>query len=101
MNSVEVLHNAARDYCLKRAAQWANGHVGGWVPRHGVLVAILHEVEGFVHGDFDSLAECREFLMAAGETAKDAYEASCDETEAAAINDERTRYIEFVKSARV
>src|SRR5947209_2987744 len=120
MTRVELLHNAARQYCIGRKAEWSQRYAqltaeerigaaapgGGWTytdeahdtfPRVSVLSAILNEVERFVPTDFRSEEESRALLILAGETA-----GSVDRTataiKASAVQEERGRFIEFVQT---
>ena len=124
MSPIEVLHNAARDHCHKRATLWMTQYSrliaenrdrvalpnGGRTrtpeaidtySRYRFLTAILHEIERFIPGDFHSLEECREFLGRAAETAQNSVIDPDDAPEAAAISDEHNVFTKFITTLRL
>jgi hypothetical protein len=124
MNPIEVLHNAARHCCTEQSAHWhreyaqlaaagrerttirsGNGEYTkeayGIFPRYQVLAAILGEVERFVPADFRSLEESRSLLALAGETAESQFTKYQNPVAVQAVQDERRRFVEFIRSADV
>ena len=111
---IHLLHNAARRYCVERAdhvrqhyaelASAESSRAGAGYsdaayavfPRYQVLDAILTEVESFTPADFQSLEEAREFLLAAAETAQDVFTKHVHPIAAAAMNDERKQFRQFI-----
>jgi hypothetical protein len=123
MEIVEALHNAARQYCIERAAFWrerysqlhaAGSHTisiegGKWTytpeaydvfPRYQTLAAIQTEIERFRPADFSSLDEARSLMSLAGETAQDLFTDYKDPTAKAADLQERRLFSEFVTTVQ-
>ena len=119
MDPIAGLHNAARHCCIARIAHWrktysklaeaqsdlATIEAGeseythealDTFPRHNLLEAILSDVERFIPGDFSSLNEALELLVAAGETAENRATVPFRPIADAAIADERRRFVEYI-----
>jgi len=84
MNGVEVLHTAARRYCMDRAALWVRRYTERSIgsdhpeardiyPRYNVLTAILVDDESVTPDAFDVIEDLRIFLTAVGQTASDMF----------------------------
>lgn len=122
MDPIAVLHNAARHYCMEQSARWRHEYAelaaagrerttirsGSWeytkeaygiFPRYQVLAAILGEVERFVPADFSSVDESRSLLALAGETAESQFTTYQNPVAVQAVQDERRRFVEFIRSA--
>jgi hypothetical protein len=122
MDAIQMLHNAARHYCIEQAARWhrqyaelttsgrqrMSSRAGAWdytaeaynvFPRYNVLDAIRRDVERFVPGDFGSVDELKSTLLAAGETAIVPGPALDRPVATRAADDERRRFAEFVRAA--
>jgi len=120
MDPIQVLHNAARHYCMEQSARWhrqyadlaaARGErtavrAGSWsftdaaydiFPRYQVLNAIQSDVERFVPGDFQSADEMRWLLIAAAETAQNVFTKFENPVAVRAADDERRRFAEFIR----
>ncbi|MGD0091760.1 MAG: hypothetical protein ABSE73_17735 [Planctomycetota bacterium] len=125
MDPVALLHNAVRSFCIDGIAKWrarcadlcnagliqvAKSH-DGWqgatddafrvFPRHIVLNAILHEVEGFAATDFHSLDEARTYLCLAGDTAEDDFSRFENKIAREAIAEERSAFRQFVATVSI
>jgi hypothetical protein len=119
MDTIHLLHNAARHYCIEQSARWTRRYMelntagrglikasnGGRIytdeaydtfPRYKVLDAIRADVERFVPGDFQSLEELRETLRIAGLTAIGDLTEPDNGIEANAVEEERNRFVAFV-----
>jgi hypothetical protein len=119
METVEALHNAARQYCMDRIALWreqyARLHAAGlntisteadkWTytpeaynifPRYQTLEAIQTEIERFRPHEFSSLGEARSLLGLAGETAQNLFTDYVDSIAKAADLEERQLFSKFV-----
>ena len=124
MTPTNVLHNAARRYCIdEHAERWdryqqlvaAHGErlttrSGSWeysdaafdlFPRYQVLEAIRTEVERLVPAEFESVEALRFMLEAAGETANDQFTKFEHPVARRAADDERRRFVEFVRTADI
>jgi hypothetical protein len=122
MDAIQVLHNAARHYCMDQTARWhrqyaeltasgrqrTSSRAGAWdytaeaynvFPRYNVLDAIRRDVERFVPGDFGSVDELKSTLLAAGETAIVPGPPFDGPVATRAADDERRRFAEFVRTA--
>jgi hypothetical protein len=125
MSVVEALHASARRYCTDRAAMWSTRYADlqaheakerrrrgipepttytyssealATFPRYNVLDAIQAAVEAFTPADFASLAEARELLAAAGESAESVMTRPPQgEIERQAMDEERTLFLEYVR----
>jgi hypothetical protein len=88
VSPIEALHTAARRYCENRAA----------LAPSAVLDAIRWEVEAFTPADFSSLAEAREVLVSAGETAESVLtRPPLDESVRNSMDVERALFAEYVR----
>lgn len=124
MNSIEVLHNAARHYCIEhfgeRMREYDQLEAAGRVrmtfragslsysdeaydlfPRYNVLAAIRRDIEHFVPADFNTLGELRNMLEEAGETAQTSFTQFDHPVAIRAGADERRRFLEFARTADV
>jgi hypothetical protein len=125
VSPVEALHTAARRYCVDRAALWSRQYADlqtreaaerrrsgvpepttytysaealSTFPRYQVLQAIQWAVEAFTPADFSSLAEARELLAAAGDSAESVMtRPPHGEIEQQAMDEERALFAAFVR----
>ena len=121
MDAVGLLHNAARHYCTRHAAEWHERYADltaagrqrtttqegacdytdeayGILPRYQILVAIQHrDVEQFVPVDFRTPDEIRSMLVEAGETAQIPFKYQRP-VSLRAVDDERGRFGAFARS---
>ena len=119
MDSICLLHNAARHYCIEQSARWRQRYAGleaarrdrvtfragSWTysdeaydvfPRFKFLDAIRADVERFVPEEFGSMDELRQTLTLVGLTAIGDVTEPDNRIEANAVEDERRRFVEFV-----
>ena len=124
MDTIEILHNAARRYCIDQHDEWVRRYAElsarrgegmtlragtadysdeAWdlFPRYHVWAAIQSDVERFVPGDFQSLEELRAMLEAAGETAQNSFTDFKHPIALRAGAEERGRFVEFARTADV
>lgn len=111
----EALITAARRYCKDNYTYWANRYAKersgsdfpeyaysdkdyDLFPRYNVLAAILGEVEMLVGKSFPALLSCRETLAHIGHAAQSLFTLSDNPIEAAAIQDEREKFIHYVET---
>lgn len=125
VSPLEALHTAARRYCGDRVVLWTDRYAAlqaqeaterrrrglpepatytysaealATFPRYQVLQAIQWAVEAFTPADFASLADARELLAAAGETAESIFTRPPNgEIERQAMGEERTLFAEYVR----
>jgi hypothetical protein len=116
MNQVEALHTTVRRYCITQWKEWSEAYsqvvsagrsrIGrGYTdealnifPRYNVLSAILVDVERLSPDEFASIAEAREIMKVAAETADDDFTREPIERIASeAIADERRRLVAFIE----
>lgn len=98
-----IFHNAARWYCIDRRRQLLSPGVAESdetiYSRRDVVDEIRVEVERFTPQDFNNVAETREFLAAAGETARGLFiRRNLSEAEKQGISEERSRFIGFIRT---
>ena len=117
MDPVATLHDAARRYVIARDAELRQRYAqlgdnrtrrklpgGGWTytdaarelfPRYNVVTAIRCDVEALVPAALGSLSDARALLAVAAESTRDLPDHE-HPVEAAAIADERRRFLEFL-----
>lgn len=124
MDPIHALHNAARRYCNERAAHWGTqerelARAGRWhftnargqhentdeawsiFPRYGLLFGILRDVERVVPDDFSTVGDLRTMLIEAGATAPVPAWKTDPPSALQAVEDERRRFVEYVRSAEI
>jgi hypothetical protein len=116
-----ALHNGARAYCQSQISYWRRRYdelskAGrnqtpndkAWAytddaknifPRHGVLTAILHEVERFIPADFANSTQARELILLAGQVAEDTFSKDDDPISRAASANERDAFCRYISTA--
>ncbi|MFI5379738.1 MAG: hypothetical protein ACHRHE_10605 [Tepidisphaerales bacterium] len=121
MDSISLLHNAARSYCIDRIGYWHGRYAeldnagrntvaladgsraysdDAWriFPRYRILEAILRDVERTIPGDFTSENQLRDVLSANGMTAPNPIgEDPAQPLASAAVAAERSLFAEFVR----
>jgi hypothetical protein len=121
MDSIAIIHNAARHYCINGIAKWrerfsvlcstgrnkVTNSDGSWAytdeaygifPRYEILKAILAEIESFSPTDFKSAGETTTLLSAAADTAESDFTSFKETLAIAAANEERRNFQKYVNS---
>src|SRR3954471_20506698 len=109
MTPTEAIITAARRYCKENYSYWSNRYANersgedfpvytyseqdyNLFPRYNVLAAILGDIEMLTGKTWPDLAVCRQVLLQIGHSSP---VVSDNSIEAAAIQDERNKYIDF------
>lgn len=115
MTATEALITAARKYCKDHHDYWVTRYTNertgkdfpeyiytdedyNLFPRYNALSAILGEVEMLTGKTSPDLEQCRETLINIGATASSPFTVGENDIEHAAIQDEREKFIHFVKN---
>lgn len=114
MNESQALHTAARRYCLDRHAYWCNRYSAikskrgfrhgpyskaelATFPRYNVLNAIRVELERIDPESLGEIADARELIVLAGETAEDSFtRGPVGAIEERAMAEEREAFAKYV-----